>query len=871
MVDPGREDSALLRILARRGRDDTDRGHDAVETVRTRLYTAKVVRLSLDEPLRPIEVEERYRDLVLVVRSRGRLLGEITLPASRVVPVDVQRAAIVQNLGEQLWKNHFAERFEQATRANAALANSPRPTVSVVVCTRDHPDDLRTCLESLLALGTPADEIIVVDNCPSDDRTRRVCAEFPVRYVLERVPGASRARNRGILEASGELVAFTDDDCVVDPGWLDGLGGVFADPLVMASTGYIGPFELETRAQYLFELHGGFERHSSATVLDGLSRSPASAAGPAGASANAIVRRSAFEEVGLFAEDLGPGTPARGAEDRYAFYRILEAGYRIVFDPSRIVWHRHRREYSRLRKLLFNYALSSFAVNTRLLLTKRDPGALRLFAWWFLHLATDFSRIVRRDERRVPVGLVVAEAAGMLLGPWRLLRSVWSRRRIRPLELAPRPSAEPPVRIHAADPPLSVVLPSYNRREKLREVLAALAEQSYPTDRFETVVVLDGSSDGSSEMVRALDVPYPLKLLEHENRGLAASRNRGAWEATKPVVVFLDDDTVPVSNFLAEHARAHREAADQHLALGYYPPAVKGGNLWGLVLRAWWEDHFRRKTEPHHQWTYIDFCGGNASFPASLFRDFRGFDEDFRGRREDWELAVRLLEGGVRFAYYPAAKALHYFNTSFPTSLRHRRQEARDDVLLASKHPRIKAQLPLAAVALALGAGRSPRALFAYRHPEVSARFAQAALPLVEMYERCNLRGSWRALTRTLTRHAYVLGLADALPSPEDFLSFVAPIWRESVATVPVSLEQPGVLSVPGGVGAIELAVGLADAPAARVLALDPEGQWEWGAVTERVVRKAAKPVREELLANELLTGGALVPDEPAGVVSDAH
>ena len=91
----------------------------------------------------------------------------------------------------------------------------------------------------------------------------------PVRYVLEPHPGQSRARNRGILETTGDFVAFTDDDCVVDPGWLDDLGGSFSDPLVMGVTGYVGPVELESPSQILFELHGGFQRGLEYTVFDG--------------------------------------------------------------------------------------------------------------------------------------------------------------------------------------------------------------------------------------------------------------------------------------------------------------------------------------------------------------------------------------------------------------------------------------------------------------------------------------------------------------------------------------------------------------------------------------------------------------------------
>ena len=319
---------------------------------------------------------------------------------------------------------------------------TPAPTVSVIVCTRDRPADLRACLDSLVRLRTPPHEILVVDNCPSDDRAREVCAESPARYLREDRPGASRARNRGIVEATGEVIAFLDDDCVVDPGWLDELGETLADPLVMALTGYLGPLELDKRAQYLFEVRR----------LPALPRAPSvrrrprltgQAGGVAGASANSMFRRRVFEELGLFAEDLSPATPTRAAEDKYLFYRIVEAGYRIVFDPARIVWHRHRRDYGALRRTLFGYTVGEFAYTTRCLLRHREPGVLSVWAWWLRHLGGDLWLNRRGDGRSVPLGLIAAEATGMLAGPWMLFRSARRGRRCSSAVSRTRASGEP--------------------------------------------------------------------------------------------------------------------------------------------------------------------------------------------------------------------------------------------------------------------------------------------------------------------------------------------------------------------------------------------------------------------------------------------
>lgn len=211
--------------------------------------TAKVVCVDLDEPLEPVAVEPRYDEVVLVVRSGGTVVGQLVLPALAVLGVDVQQAAIGRRLGEALWRQELEQRVRRAVGADPGSVRQQSVSVSVLVCTRERPRDLERCLESLVALDPPAHEIIVVDNCPATGATRELCARFPVEYVLEPQPGQSRARNRGLVHATGELVAFTDDDCVVDPGWLSGLAREYADQRVMAVTGIVAPLELETPSQ----------------------------------------------------------------------------------------------------------------------------------------------------------------------------------------------------------------------------------------------------------------------------------------------------------------------------------------------------------------------------------------------------------------------------------------------------------------------------------------------------------------------------------------------------------------------------------------------------------------------------------------------
>src|SRR5262249_40184507 len=137
------------------------------------------------------------------------------------------------------------------------------PSATVAVCTRGRPDDLEQCLTSLTHLDYPSLRVLVVDNAPDDDAVETLVRTqaSPIDYVCEPRPGLDWARNRAIVEATTDVLAFTDDDAIAEPGWLKALvGPMVEDPGVMVTTGLVVPLELETEAQHLFERHGGLGR-----------------------------------------------------------------------------------------------------------------------------------------------------------------------------------------------------------------------------------------------------------------------------------------------------------------------------------------------------------------------------------------------------------------------------------------------------------------------------------------------------------------------------------------------------------------------------------------------------------------------------------
>ncbi len=818
--------------------------------------TAAVVRLDLSHPLEPIHVDPRYDDVLLVVAVARRIVGQVFVEARPILSPEEQWQAIATALGEPVMRALIGNCLARAATPPGGEA-SGSPSTAVIVCTRHRPDDLDRCLASIASLRTPPVETLVVDNSEGDDPTAEVCRRHGVRRVVEPIPGQTRARNRALLETQADVVAFTDDDCVVDELWLDGLGRAFRDPLVMCVTGYIGPLELETPAQYLFERHGGFERRPRRTVYDLERLPPLLAAAVAGAGANMFFRREVFARTGNFAEELGPGTPARSSDDKYQFYRLIAAGYRIVYEPQRIVWHRHRRDTAGLRRIFNDYGVAEFAYITRCLVTHREPSALHLYRWWLGHIAREIAQAVAPGPRDIPLTLALEELRGALRGPRALQQSIASRRNIAPIPPPAAPAAREapagaPTRVAAELPSLSVAVATHNRRERLARVLGALSAQEFSRGHFEVVVIVDGSTDRSAEMARALEIPYDLRVIEQDNRGLAATRNRGAEEARHPIVVFLDDDIELTPGALIAHARAHVESP-QRWALGYYPPAVTADSLWGASLRFWWEDHFGRKAATGHQWSFLDVVDGNSSIPVELLKDAGGFDERFRGgRRQDCELGVRLLKRGVPISFHADAMGWHHFDARLDKAFRSAAEEGRYDVLLAEMHPEVKGRLPLATIAWRL---RRPRRAALIEHRLLRRVPSESMLPALDVLERVHMRGRWRWLLNHGLMRSYWLGAMEACGGREQLHAFLTDILDSGHgAAQEVRLDAPGRLTLPATHPApIDLRLRYGERPVASIAAMRPNEQWDIEQLLERGEDELTWPIATRLGVDALL------------------
>jgi GT2 family glycosyltransferase len=309
---------------------------------------------------------------------------------------------------------------------------------SVVVCTRDRPDDLRRCLAALAPAVASGHEVIVVDNAPSDDRAAAVAAAFPCRYLRETVPGLDHARNRGLAAARHGIVAFTDDDCAPEAGWLGALTAPYRDSRVGATTGLVLPLELATSAQERFEVYCANRRVFHSRELR-LPQTRPAAAGIAGMGANMSFRKTLLVERGGFDVRLDAGTITLSGGDTDAFARILDSGASIVYCPEAVVKHRHRRTEEELRRTVFGYGVGLYAFLMKRLVEQRDAHAVVVAARWLVGPPVKAAWNALSGRPASAPALVWAELSGALHGPFRFVRA---RRQAVAAKAAWRPSVD---------------------------------------------------------------------------------------------------------------------------------------------------------------------------------------------------------------------------------------------------------------------------------------------------------------------------------------------------------------------------------------------------------------------------------------------
>ena len=378
-----------------------------------------------ESPLTP-EWADGYHSARILVRDGRTLLGFVTVP---ITEGSVSRAAVREAVAT------LPDRTPES--------DPPTPPISVVMCSRDRAKLLAEAMGAVLETDYPTFEVIVVDNAGSTDETREFAANHPddrVRHVSEPRPGVSRGRNRGLRAAAYDIVAFVDDDVIVDRHWLTGLAAGFAradDVAVVCAL--VASGEIRSQPQAWFDNRVTWDdariprQYRLADPPDDVPLFPFQV-GAYGTGACFAVQRRVYEQIGALDVAMGLGTPTMGGEDIDLFVRVICAGWAVAVEPAAVVWHRHRAEISALKTQARGYGvglgawITKTALNPKLLrhalpLLPAAMGRLRT-------LATGGSADPEQIDRDfgLPIGytrqLGHLEVRSALAGPGRYVRSV---------------------------------------------------------------------------------------------------------------------------------------------------------------------------------------------------------------------------------------------------------------------------------------------------------------------------------------------------------------------------------------------------------------------------------------------------------------
>ena len=364
-------------------------------------------------------------------------------------------------------------------------------------------------------------------------------------------------------------------------------------------------------------------------------------------------------------------------------------------------------------------------------------------------------------------------------GPVAQLRDVLVPAPALPQAGKPQPSvaAVSPCALSPARFPLSVVIPTYCRRAILRKTLLALMSQTFAPEKFEVIVVDDGSTDDTVSMVRQFNAPFALRVLEAEHAGANAARNLGIRAAQGNVVIITGDDMIPEPSFIEAHAAFHeRHPSELDAMLGFidWSPEIAVTPFMKFIV----------SPEGGQQFAFHEVREGKADFRLfytsnlSVKRDVLLkqpvlFDQDFTyPAYDDVELGYRLSAQGLQLHYNAMAVTCHHHEITLAGFVQRQRKAGHMAVVLARKHPELSRTHLKIDDALksrnALGETQIARVLQVARELE-KPDLQQLALIRsgAERFDRTYLQRVLYPVYQTLLQSAYAWGICEAVDQGE--------------------------------------------------------------------------------------------------------
>ncbi len=263
---------------------------------------------------------------------------------------------------------------------------------------------------------------------------------------------------------------------------------------------------------------------------------------------------------------------------------------------------------------------------------------------------------------------------------------------------------------------VSIVIPTYNRRDALLETLGALERVKFPSNEWEAIVVDDGSTDDTELAVQGLmkRSSVPLRYVRQVNKGAAAARNKGASLARGIFLIFIDNDIVVEPNFLQNHVETlNTNPGCWIVGRVTHPPQMRStpfGRFRDDICEA-----FARSYPSDRLMQTDGITAANISMPTKDFRRLGGYDEDFAiASSEDWELGMCARESGIRILFHPGIVVIHNdWAISLDRYCERQRLYSLSDVLLCQKYGIRSPRYSLVKLNSPVRFGQDPPALIA--------------------------------------------------------------------------------------------------------------------------------------------------------------
>jgi GT2 family glycosyltransferase len=557
------------------------------------------------------------------------------------------------------------------------------PTVSIIIITRNRPDVLQHCLAHVQAQSYPHKQIIVIDSS-SNDESEQVVAQYhgviSVRLHGQR-NNMPQARNEGLAISSGELIAFIDDDAMVQPGWLDALLDTYRDETV----GGVGGRIIEVPKPYCDLLTGSpcFSIRPSGRII-------VKNKGTASTDqvevdwlpgSNMSFRRTALEQVGGFDPAY---TLTNWREDMDIGLRVQRAGWRIVFNPGMAEIHVSARssdfhfeerpltQFSIGRNGTYfaikHFGLNPYTLTCQLLLAPAKTCGLTLYRIGLLSLGA-LAQTVGRD-----IGLV-AGVHWLLSGRrrtqsapelWSSSSSITVRPSYATLHKGETSSLLLEEEKIMTNPTVSIIIITRNRPNVLQHCLVHIQAQSYS---HKQIIVVDSSSNDESERVTAqypevISVRLSVQRTIHENRPQA--RNEGLAISSGGLIAFIDDDAMVQPGWLDALLASYQDetvgaAGGRVIAMPKpFCDMITGSPV--LAVRPSGQSIIENLGSFSTDQVEVDWLPGcNMSFRRTVLEQVGGFDPGltFNNLRDDTDVCLRVQRAGWRVVFNPAMAVIH--------------------------------------------------------------------------------------------------------------------------------------------------------------------------------------------------------------------